>query len=119
MICISGLKIKSNKRYSQTVAKPFHLSQIALDTSSAKPNEDIQVFITIEQNTFLLCTLKKDVINQASLSLDFAVGEKLSFSTKGTGIVHLTGYLIPEDDMFMGDSDEEGDLDLSELQEER
>lgn len=49
------------------------------------------------------------------LNLDFAEGEKLSFSTKGTGIVHMTGFLIPDDMLDMHDSDDEGDLKLDDL----
>lgn len=72
------------------------MSTAALDTSQVKGNEDIQVLLTSDNNVFLLCTLNKDRILQCPLDLNFAEGDKISFSIKGDGSVHLTGFLIPE-----------------------
>lgn len=45
------------------------------------------------------------------MDLNFQEGDKLCFSTKGSGIVHLTGFLIEDDfddmGMDMDDDDEE------------
>lgn len=103
----SGLILKHGKKYSQTVSKAFHLSAASLDTSSAKSG-DIQVLLTSDDNVYILCTLNKDNDKQRSLDLNFAEGDKICFAIKGEGIVHLTGFLVPDyDDDFMDMSDEE------------
>lgn len=101
-----GLVLKANKKYSQTVQKAFHLSQAALDLSKCGDG-DVQVMLTSEENTYLLCTLGKKV-PQVALDLNFEEGDQISLSTKGEGVVHLTGYLVPsEEDFFGGEDDEE------------
>lgn len=107
----AGLILKHNKKYSQTVKKAFHLSAASLDTSQVKSGEDIQVLLNSDDNVYLLCTLSKGKIPQCSLDLNFAEGDNICFSIKGEGIVHLTGFLIPDenlfDDMDEAESDEE------------
>lgn len=98
--------MKHGKKYSQTVSKAFHLSAASLDTSSAKSG-DIQVLLTSDNNVYILCTLNKDNDKQRTLDLNFAEGDKICFSIKGEGIVHLTGFLIPDAEDFMDMSDEE------------
>jgi len=103
-----GLILKHNKKYSQTVKKAFHLSSAALDTSLIKSGEDIQVLLNSDDNVYLLCTLNKEKIPQFSLDLNFAEGDKICFSIKGEGIVHLSGFLIPDvEDEFMEDEEDE------------
>lgn len=98
--------MKANKKYSQTVQKAFHLSQAALDLSKCGDG-DVQVMLTSEDSTYLLCTLGKKT-PQVALDLNFDEGDQISLSTKGEGVVHLTGYLVPsEEDFFGGDDDEE------------
>lgn len=114
-----GLILKTNKKYSQTVQKAFHLSQAALDLTKSAGG-DVQVMLTSEENTYLLCTLGKDR-PQVSLDLNFEEGDQISLATKGEGMVHLTGYLVPsEEDMFggLGDDDEEDEEEDIELEEE-
>lgn len=108
-----GLILKTNKKYSQTVQKAFHLSQAALDLTKSAGG-DVQVMLTSEENTYLLCTLGKDR-PQCQLDLNFEEGDQISLATKGEGMVHLTGYLVPsEEDMFggLGDEEEEEDEEL-------
>lgn len=114
----AGLILKTNKKYSQTVQKAFHLSQAALDLSKSNGG-DVQVMLTSEENTYLLCTLGKDR-PQVALDLNFEEGDQISLATKGDGMVHLTGYLVPsEEDMFGGLGDEEEDEEEdAELEEE-
>lgn len=88
------------------MTKAFHLSAASLDTSSAKSG-DIQVLLTSDNNVYILCTLNKDSDKQRQLDLNFAEGDKICFAVKGEGIVHLTGFLIPDSDDFMDMSDEE------------
>lgn len=112
-----GLILKTNKKYSQTVQKAFHLSQAALDLSKNNGG-DVQVMLTSEENTYLLCTLGKDR-PQVALDLNFEEGDQISLATKGEGMVHLTGYLVPsEEDMFGGLGDDEEEEEDEELEEE-
>lgn len=97
--------LKSNKKYTQTLEKSFHLSQASLDHGSSD-NEPVQVMYTHDENSYLLCTLQKGKVYQCQLDLNFQEGDKLCFSTKGNGIVHLTGFLVEEDDF-----DQFGDMD--------
>ncbi|XP_055523736.1 39 kDa FK506-binding nuclear protein [Wyeomyia smithii] len=110
-----GLILKANKKYTQTVVKAFHLSQAALDLSKAGDG-DVQVMLTSEENTYLLCTLGKKT-PQVSLDLNFDEGDQISLSTKGEGIVHLTGYLVPSEADFM-DSDEDAEEEEVEAEQE-
>lgn len=115
-----GLILKANKKYTQTVVKAFHLSHAALDLSKVGDG-DVQVMLTSEENTYLLCTLGKKT-PQVSLDLNFDEGDQISLSTKGDGVVHLTGYLVPsEADMFDSDEEveeEEEEVDAGEEQQE-
>ncbi|XP_053683257.1 39 kDa FK506-binding nuclear protein [Sabethes cyaneus] len=111
-----GLVLKANKKYTQTVVKAFHLSQAALDLSKAGDG-DVQVMLTSEENTYLLCTLGKKT-PQVSLDLNFDEGDQISLSTKGEGIVHLTGYLVPSEADFMDSDDEDGEEEEVEADEE-
>ncbi|XP_058826461.1 46 kDa FK506-binding nuclear protein [Topomyia yanbarensis] len=109
-----GLILKANKKYSQTVVKSFHLSQAALDLS--KGGDDVQVMLTSEENTYLLCTLSKKT-PQVALDLNFMEGDQISLSTNGEGIVHLTGYLVPEEeDLFGGEEEDEEEVEDEELE---
>lgn len=111
-----GLVLKANKKYSQTVQKAFHLSQAALDLSKCG-DSDVQVMLTSEENTYLLCTLGKKT-PQVALDLNFDEGDQISLCTKGEGVVHLTGYLMPnEEDMFGGMDDEEEEEEDEEVED--
>jgi len=112
-----GLILKANKKYTQLLEKPFHLTKASLDHSTTD-DEPIQVMYSDGESTFLLCTLQKGKELQCSLDLNFAEGDTVCFSTKGTGIVHLTGYMMPEDDFGDMDMDEEDEsVDESEPEE--
>lgn len=47
---------------------------------------------------YLLCSLRKDSQWQVPLDLNFQEGTKIAFSSKGEGRIHLTGYLIMDED---------------------
>lgn len=112
----TGLVLRANKRYSQTVSKTFHLSQATLDVSQSGADADIQVTLNSDNENYILCTLskKKDVL-QVPLDLVFSEGDEISFSANG--VVHLTGYLIPNDE-FDGFGAEGDDEELDEEEQE-
>lgn len=109
----TGLILKSNKKYTQTLEKSFHLSQASLDHSSSD-NEPVQVMYTQDNNSYLLCTLQKGKTYQCPLDLNFQEGDNLCFSTKGNGIVHLTGFLIEDDDFDQFDEEMMDEQDSEE-----
>lgn len=69
-----------------------------------------------ENSSYLLCTLQKGKNIQCALDLNFAEGDELCFLTKGNGIVHLTGFLVPEDDFNYGEYDSEDEDEESEIE---
>ena len=105
---ISGLILKNNKIYTQSLEKSFlFLAQASLDTSSADDG-DIQVFLSVDNKTYLLCTLRKNSVLQTALHLNFTVEDKVTFFSKGNGIVHLTGSLLERfDDLHSDDDDDD------------
>jgi FK506-binding nuclear protein len=107
--------LKANKKYTQKLEKPFHLSQAALDHSSSD-DDPVQVMYSHENSSYLLCTLQKGKNIQCALDLNFAEGDELCFLTKGNGIVHLTGFLVPEEDFNYGEYDSDEEDEESEVE---
>ncbi|XP_015585605.1 46 kDa FK506-binding nuclear protein [Cephus cinctus] len=104
-----GLIMEPNKRYTQTVEKSFHVSMASLDVTTAD-DEIVQVMFCYDNRNYLLCSLKKGSAWQVPLDLNFQEGTKIAFTSNGRGHVHLTGYLIPdEDDLDLDDVEEEDD----------
>lgn len=93
-----GLLLKANKRYSQVVQKDFHISHATLDVNSdGLGDEDIiQVWVQADDANHLLCNLDKRS-SHVALDLTFSEGETIAFFSKGSGVVHLTGFLSPDD----------------------
>ncbi|XP_054274978.1 46 kDa FK506-binding nuclear protein isoform X2 [Macrosteles quadrilineatus] len=112
-----GLVLEPGKRYSTTVEKGFHVSKAALDCSSIRNESEIlSVMLETEGSENLLCNLCKGKgILQESLDLNFMSGDRLTFECRGHGRIHLTGYLLPEEDDISGML---GDEEESEEEEE-
>ncbi|XP_050350271.1 46 kDa FK506-binding nuclear protein [Nymphalis io] len=107
-----GLIMEPNKRYSQIVEKPFHISQAAMDISTGD-NDPCQVMIVVDGKNFLVCTLQKGKTIQVPLDLYFKSGDAVSFLTNGKCNVHLTGYLDPEfEEEATEDEEEEEDEEV-------
>ncbi|XP_046486915.1 46 kDa FK506-binding nuclear protein [Neodiprion pinetum] len=103
-----GLIIEPNKRYTQTVERSFHVSMASLDTNTGGSYTGVvQVMLHYENRTFLLCTLNKGAALQVPLDLNFQEGTEIAFSSNGSGLVHLTGYLVPEEDDLDDELEEE------------
>jgi len=92
-----GVTIDAGKRYSQVVKQGFHVSMAALEAQAKKPSENVQVMLQHESSEYLLCTLHSNLFQQP-LDLNFVTGEQVAFSLNGSGVVHLTGYLIPDEE---------------------
>lgn len=93
------------------------MSQATLDVSQSTSDSDVQVVLASESENYILCTLskKKDLL-QVPLDLVFSEGDEISFSCVG-GVVHLTGYLVPNDEFDgFGDGEEDVDSEQEELE---
>ncbi|XP_058178305.1 46 kDa FK506-binding nuclear protein [Anopheles ziemanni] len=107
-----GLIVKQGKKYSKVVEQDFQLTHAALDLTAS--SGDVQVMLTTDNITYLLCTLNKS-IPQVRLDQQFAAGDNISFATKGQGVVHLTGNVLPDE---FGDMDDDDEVDDEEMEEE-
>ncbi|XP_050084237.1 46 kDa FK506-binding nuclear protein [Anopheles aquasalis] len=109
-----GLIIKEGKKYSNVVEKEFKLTNAALDLTNQ--SGDVQVLITAQDVTYLLCTLNRQV-PQTLLNKRFASGEEICFAIKGKGAVHLTGNIIEDvydfDEEMEDEEDEDEELQLA------
>ncbi|XP_049937691.1 46 kDa FK506-binding nuclear protein [Schistocerca serialis cubense] len=106
-----GLVLEPGKRYAQTVDKPFHISMASLDVMHSE-NDLVSVNVNFQNAEFILCNLQKNKVFQTPLDLNFMAGDKIAFYTSGKGRVHLTGYLIDDDDdMGIEAEDEESEED--------
>ncbi|XP_014244668.1 46 kDa FK506-binding nuclear protein [Cimex lectularius] len=115
-----GLRLDPGKRYSTTVDKSFHVSMAALDCTTLKTDDDVlSVMLEEGESTvpFILCNLQKQKALQCALDLNFLTGDRITFFCKGNGVVHLSGYIVPEDEFGPFES-EEGDDEEEEDEEE-
>lgn len=82
----------------------------SLDLTTADDNL-VQVMLCYDDRNYLLCSLKKNSTWQVPLDLNFEEGTKIAFTCNGHGHVHLTGYLIPDEDLDLDELEEEEDDD--------
>lgn len=84
------------------------MSQATLDTSTVDDEKSVvQVWVTIDGVDHLIANVSGRA-SHVAMDVTFTEGELVGFYSKGTGTVHLNGYLLPEDDFpEMGDEEEE------------
>ncbi|GAB0091896.1 FK506-binding protein [Sergentomyia squamirostris] len=118
---VFGLVLTPNKKYSQKVEKDFQISNAALDTKTCGTGET-QLLITVDKNNFLICTLTKEK-PQYCMDMQLSAGMTIAFCSVGSGTIHLTGYMLPDqedfmrDEMMMGSDEEEAEDEESEDEE--
>merc|ERR1712071_428322 len=117
-----GLIVEPGKKYSQVVENSFHISKATIDLSVAT-EDNISLLLDYEgQPEYILCHLNK-TNKQESLDLNFQQGDTISLFTQGQCPIHLTGYLLGEDDsddeMTLGEMmEEEGEEEEDDEEEE-
>lgn len=67
-----------------------------LQSGNITDNDAIQVWVSSDETNHLLCNLNKSS-SHVQLDLAFSEGETIAFFSKGTGTIHLTGFLLPEE----------------------
>lgn len=77
-----------------------HLSGAVLDTEKLQPNskKTIQLWIEHDNKETLIGNLCRNT-SQIALDIGFSKNEKVIFSVKGVGNVHLHGYFVPDEDL--------------------
>ncbi|KAJ2723925.1 peptidylprolyl isomerase fpr3 [Coemansia sp. Benny D115] len=118
-----GLKIIPGKTYSQTVDAPFRVSNAALAATINDPASRTSVLVTVDDKSFVLCSLVPGSIEQQTLDVSLTEGEEITFETQGENEVHLTGNFIDDsEDEFSEDDDSDSedneDIDLSQCSPE-
>jgi len=111
-----GVALDAGKRYSQEVEETFHLSMAALE-SSGKSDEVVQVMLQQDSSEFLLCSLQHGKLLQQPLNLVFNQGQTVTFFLNGSGSVHLTGYVIGDDEALERE-EEDPDWDETSMEQE-
>ena len=110
-----GLIVEPGKKYEQQVPEGFKLTMASLGgeaelsqaASSVKSTGRTTVmFESGEGPSFSLCSLTPGKLEQQPLDLVFEEGEPIAFHVEGPHAIHLTGYLLDdEDDMDEYDDD--------------
>ncbi|KAJ2743629.1 peptidylprolyl isomerase fpr3 [Coemansia sp. BCRC 34301] len=122
-----GLKIVPGKTYTQTVDAAFRVSNASLGIEIAEESRT-SVMLTVDQKSFILCSLTPGKVEQQLLDISLTEGEEITFETHGKNEVHLTGNFIADDEDdeegMYGSSDEEDeeqdgeDIDFSNISPE-
>ncbi|RWS18024.1 hypothetical protein B4U79_12832 [Dinothrombium tinctorium] len=110
-----GVILETGKRYSQKVESAYHLTMAALEPDPKKKGKSVSVMVEHEKSDYILCNLDYEKSLHQSLDLVFANGEDITFFLNGEGTVHLTGYILPDeefDDEFDEESDELSDEEV-------
>ncbi|KAJ1923371.1 peptidylprolyl isomerase fpr3 [Tieghemiomyces parasiticus] len=102
-----GLQVLPNKAYTQTVDASFRLSMASLGEEIVKANERTLVKLTVDQKTFVLCSLLPGKVEQQTLDVIFSEGEEITFFVSGENSVHLTGNYMPDEEDYNEDGDSE------------
>ncbi|KAJ1991027.1 peptidylprolyl isomerase fpr3 [Dimargaris cristalligena] len=115
MLCgFWGLQIQPNKAYMQKVDASFCLTMAALDEKIAD-NQRTVVKVTVDDKSFVLCSLLPGKLEQQPLNITFTEGEQVTFFLNGSNAVHLTGNYTPEEDIY-GDGDDDDEIDSDDME---
>jgi len=100
------------------VEDPFHISKACIEPTTSK-GKITSVYVESNDEEFLVCNLSDKILNE-TLDLNFNMGDKIVFKTSGTGVVHLTGYNIQEEEgpsMFEDEDDYSSEDEAAEVEE--
>jgi FK506-binding nuclear protein len=109
-----AVQLEPNKAYQQEVEEPFRVSMASLG-EIVKGNKRCSVVVTVNGEKAVLCNLIPEKIEQQQLDIVFSEGEDVTFEVTGENTVFLTGNMM--DDMPMGLGDEES-INSEDIEEE-
>ncbi|KAL6601023.1 hypothetical protein U3516DRAFT_785839 [Neocallimastix sp. 'constans'] len=110
-----GLKIMPGKTYSQKVEYPFKVTMACLGQEPILGRHCL--FVRVEDQDYMLCSLNFGQNEQQSLNLVFSPGEEIVFHSVGNGPIYLSG-MYDVDEMLDDDEDEEDDEELDAMDED-
>ncbi|KAI0220056.1 hypothetical protein LSAT2_028414 [Lamellibrachia satsuma] len=119
-----GVTLDGGMQYTQVVEHAFHVSMAAvepeLDKEKLKQSRFVSLMLRHNKAEFLICTLEHNRLLQQPLELNFSQGEHVSFYLSGSGVVHLTGYLLDDDDNIdLSDTSSLESIEEAEIEDER
>lgn len=103
-----GIFLEPGAKYSVTL--PFDLAiTSAIIDSDAKEGERVDVYMEMEEEMFILASLRPPYRDQTPLDLRFEAGDDIALLVRGPSGVSLTGYYIENDldDHYYLSGDEE------------
>ncbi|KAI8142812.1 hypothetical protein BJV82DRAFT_614384 [Fennellomyces sp. T-0311] len=104
-----GLRVEPKKTYSQVVQAPFRVSMASLG-DDIKGKARTSLWVKVDKNDFVLCSLTPEKTEQQPLDITFVEGEEVTFTAKGSNTIHLTGNYIFDDE-----DDEAGAANISDI----
>jgi len=107
-----GLKILPGKTYTQKVEYPFKVTMACLGQEPILGRHCL--FVRVEDQDYMLCSLNFGQCEQQSLNLIFSPGEEIVFHSIGNGPIYLSG-MYDIDDYDYSDSE---DMDEDEEEDE-
>jgi len=119
-----GIILKPDKRYESVVEEDFRVTKACVDTTTLETGKVATVILEKGNEEFILCNLNGPSNYDSNMDLAFTSGEKICFKIEGSATVHLTGCLMPDDDvvpddsMMMGDSMFDTTEDGEEVEDE-
>jgi len=103
------------KTYSQKVEYPFKVTMACLGQEPILGRHCL--FVRVEDQDYMLCSLNFGQNEQQSLNLVFSPGEEIVFHSVGNGPIYLSG-MYDVDEMLDDDEDEEDDEELDAMDED-
>jgi len=94
-----GIILKPDKRYESVVEEDFRVTKACVDTTTLESGKVATVILEKGNEEFILCNLNGPSNYDSNIDLAFVAGEKICFKTEGSATVHLTGSLMPDDDV--------------------
>ncbi|KAK9766572.1 peptidylprolyl isomerase fpr3 [Basidiobolus ranarum] len=115
-----GLQILPNKTYSQVIEGSFRVSMASFG-EEVKGKQRSCLKVVVDEQTYILCSLTPNKVEQQPLDIIFTEGEEITFSVNGENAIHLTGNYLPDDeelDFDEEDFDSEEEDDINAMMEE-
>ena len=115
-----GLKIMPGKTYTQKVEYPFKVTMACLSQEPATGRHCL--YVRVEDQDYMLCSLNFGQNEQQSLNLIFSPGEEIVFHSVGSSPIYLSGMYdiddFDDDDDDMDEDDEMYDTEEDEDEED-